>query len=317
MKKIEKIRCATIIFLGLVLSVSVNATDGETQIVSNWEENDSDDVNSVIQIIGNEEEKPGLFDEIINQEKKNTVVPMPSYSVFRHVAPAKTDENEKTITYYYNNVLEEDFSDFGKYLDDKGYSINKTEKVNNVNYIEIVPEEMIEDESRTFVITYDFNKSKMTVIYPLDGIRELSCKIEDMNYTVFGGGMDNMGDPTDVVRTNFRSDKYGNEYESSFSVDHGAILIPLNKKWKQFTGTVAFPGEVEYNSSKNCAIVAIYADDNLIFTSPEMNVESLPVDFDLDVSTYTRLKIVWYSKGLSYLENWGYQASIFDGLFIN
>ena len=77
---------------------------------------------------------------------------------------------------------------------------------------------------------------------------------------------------------------YGNDGEWQYSNTY-----LLNQKYKKFKGTF-----VLHNSFKNTphkSVFKIYADDKLIYTTPEITSEVLPLDFDVDVSGVIKLRI--------------------------
>ena len=127
-----------------------------------------------------------------------------------------------------------------------------------------------------------------------------------------GGSMASKTDEVDA----FQEDNYGNKYEHSFSADCGSVVYLLNFKYQTFSGTVAFPKGVESDGYRSYATLKIMGDDKEIAKFTEFNSGSKPQLFELDVSAYERITLKWECAGSNIWRDWGYFATIFDGVLV-
>lgn len=122
------------------------------------------------------------------------------------------------------------------------------------------------------------------------------------NYTVYLGDMDgaleyptveiekmtSIGDS--VSKTESLTDNYGNRYSRAIynCKDHINFEYLLNMKYSSFKGTLYIP---EGENSNDSVYLKVVADGTTIYTSPEMNKTSAPLDIDVNVTGYNDVKI--------------------------
>ncbi len=123
-------------------------------------------------------------------------------------------------------------------------------------------------------------------------------------YTVYLGDMDgaleyptvelekmtSIGDP--VAKTEWLTDNYDNRYGRAITNSryHVNLEYLLNMKYSSFKGTLYVPKGVTNNESVYLKVVA---DGTTIYTSPEMNKTSAPLDIDVNVTGYNDVKITF------------------------
>ena len=83
-------------------------------------------------------------------------------------------------------------------------------------------------------------------------------------------------------------DNYGNKYDHSFSIKHGYVVYLTNYKYKEFSGTVAFPKGLECDSYRKSVTLRIYGDDKEILKFENVDNYFKATDFSLDISGYER-----------------------------
>ena len=113
-------------------------------------------------------------------------------------------------------------------------------------------------------------------------------------------------------------DKYKNEYRHSISIDKGgSVQYYTNKEYTKFRGIIALPNRDGH--SRLHAIIDIYGDDVLLYTSQPSGVNTSPQNFDIDIAGVEMIKIRWtlrYGNDPgNNLANWGYYATLFDAAF--
>ncbi|MCM1166028.1 MAG: NPCBM/NEW2 domain-containing protein [Lachnospiraceae bacterium] len=85
----------------------------------------------------------------------------------------------------------------------------------------------------------------------------------------------------------------------------------LNGQYDTFSGIGGFP---HYNSiSPNPAYFEIYGDGELLYSSPFFDKDVLPVDFSVDISGVSLMKIEFHNDGSIFSNNEG--AKIYDAVF--
>ena len=115
------------------------------------------------------------------------------------------------------------------------------------------------------------------------------------------------------VYSNERKDNKSNEYSSAFSIDGGGeqewwAEYSIGGNYNIFSGIVGVP--YSQRSTGDTKYFEIYADGKLIYKSPEMNKDSDPVEFKLNVTGVKKLRIVYpATPGNNSV------ATIYDGLF--
>ena len=114
----------------------------------------------------------------------------------------------------------------------------------------------------------------------------------------------------------YLEDNYGNVYENSLSVGHGSVTYLVNFKYQTFSGTVAFPKGVESDGARESATLTIYGDGQKIKEFIKVNEATKPEAFSLDVSSYERITLEWSCAGMNIWEDWGFFATIFDGMLV-
>jgi len=129
------------------------------------------------------------------------------------------------------------------------------------------------------------------------------------NYTVYLGNMngklqypttrieDMVSVDQSVAKTNKLTDNYGNRYSSAiYNNDyHYHMEYLLNMKYSRFKGTLYIP---EGQTAGNTVYLQIIADGQIIYTSPDMDRTSYPVNVDVNVTGYNDVKIQF--SGYSY-----------------
>ncbi len=123
------------------------------------------------------------------------------------------------------------------------------------------------------------------------------------NYTVYLGDMNGrLQHPTveleDMVSINEKvyvteklKDNYGNRYSRAISNEYSSYYkheYLLNMKYSSFKGTLYIP---EGTNNDDVGYLQIIADGNTIYTSPEMNRSSAPVEINVNVTGYNDVKI--------------------------
>jgi|GEM_PF-6125833 len=111
----------------------------------------------------------------------------------------------------------------------------------------------------------------------------------------------------------YLTDNTGNTYTTSVYANNGEAVYALGGQYASFTGTVAFPAGVSTGEERASARLDIYGDGDLLFTSEEMDETALPVFFELNVSGYEKLTLVWTCTGTDEGLDWGGFATLFDG----
>ncbi len=93
-------------------------------------------------------------------------------------------------------------------------------------------------------------------------------------------------------------DNLGNQYSHSLYLTSGqadpastSITFYLNGNYTSFSGICALP--MESRSTNGTEYFEVYGDSTLLYTSPTMTGSSLPQNFEIDISNYTYLKIVY------------------------
>jgi len=113
----------------------------------------------------------------------------------------------------------------------------------------------------------------------------------------------------------YLEDNYGNQYSHSFYCETGSVTYLLNYKYASFTGTVAFPKGLDSDSYRYSATLKIIGDDDTeLAVFSDFDADSRPETFSLDVSGYEKLTLHWGCSGMNIWHNWGYFATIFDGI---
>ena len=114
----------------------------------------------------------------------------------------------------------------------------------------------------------------------------------------------------------YLEDNYGNVYANSLSVGHGSVTYLVNFKYQTFSGTVGFPKGVESDGARESATLTIYGDGQKIKEFIKVNEATKPEAFSLDVSSYERITLEWSCAGMNIWEDWGFFATIFDGMLV-
>ncbi|MDO4563642.1 MAG: NPCBM/NEW2 domain-containing protein [Clostridia bacterium] len=121
------------------------------------------------------------------------------------------------------------------------------------------------------------------------------------NFTVYLGDMDGeleyptayLKDMTNIgnkwYSTNDLTDNYGNRYSEAVYMYHNCYAeYLLNMKYSKFKATMYIPEGYTRNAG---AYIKVIADGKTIYTSPEMDKTSHPVDIEVDVKGYNDVKI--------------------------
>lgn len=120
---------------------------------------------------------------------------------------------------------------------------------------------------------------------------------------------------TKTNRTNvYLTDNYGNKYSNSLSVGCGSVTYLVNFKYQTFSGTVGFPKGLESDYYRQSATLQIYGDDKKIAEFSNFNDATKPEAFSIDISSYEKITLKWNCTGGNIWEDWGYFATIFDGI---
>lgn len=118
-----------------------------------------------------------------------------------------------------------------------------------------------------------------------------------------------------LYRNGHTQDQQENTYVSSLAVDKGSISFRTDGAYALFSGTVACPYGYEYDKYRTGAWIEIYADDVLLYRSELTELESEPQSFLLEITGAQTVTITWISQGDNIWDNWGYRATLFDGVF--
>lgn len=96
-----------------------------------------------------------------------------------------------------------------------------------------------------------------------------------------------------VYKTDMLTDNYGNRYSHAIynrDYDYDFFRYLLNMKYSRFKGTLYIPkGETDNDT----CYLTIVADGKTIYTSPEMNKASRPVDIDVNLRGYNNVAIYY------------------------
>ena len=115
----------------------------------------------------------------------------------------------------------------------------------------------------------------------------------------------------------YLKDTYNNEYEHSVSVGKGFLKYHVNQKFLSFKGVVACPkGKESDGFYRESTTLRIYGDDELLAEFKNFTDETEPVPFDINIAAYKMLTLEWKSKGNNAGHDWGYFATIFDGVLV-
>jgi len=114
----------------------------------------------------------------------------------------------------------------------------------------------------------------------------------------------------------YLEDNYGNIYDNSLSVGSGTVTYLVNFKYQTFSGTVAFPKGKESDGFRESATLTIYGDDEVIAEFVNVDENFKPEFFSLDVSSYEIISLKWKCSGMNIWRDWGYFATIFDGVLV-
>ena len=114
----------------------------------------------------------------------------------------------------------------------------------------------------------------------------------------------------------YLEDNYSNCYEHSLSVGCGSLTYLVNFKYQTLRGTVAFPKGLESDNARKSASLYIYGDGEEIAKFLNFTSSSKPEKFEIDITGYERITLKWKCEGYNIWEDWGYFATIFEGLFI-
>lgn len=115
----------------------------------------------------------------------------------------------------------------------------------------------------------------------------------------------------------YKTDRYGNEYSSSFSVENQSTIKWLLKgQYRTFTGTIACPANFQYKNNLSNVVVTVIGDGKVLFTSAESGPDEKPQCFSIDVTAVEELQIKWVClPALNIWRDWCEYATIFDGTF--
>lgn len=102
-------------------------------------------------------------------------------------------------------------------------------------------------------------------------------------------------------------DTFGNEYSqniNTFSMngtEHFATYY-LNKDYSYLIGTIAIEQDSPNGSN---AIITIYANNKILYTSNQLDTSSQPIDFSINVNDYEYITITHTGNGaIPILYNW-------------
>ena len=148
----------------------------------------------------------------------------------------------------------------------------------------------------TAVITAKVSKKKLKCKVTVKTLPDQFKKVYQVDMEIFAkktqGGM--WGIDTDKT-DEYLVDNYGKKYQHSFYAGSGTVTYLTNYKYKMFSGTVACPKGLQPDGWR-------------------------PMPFSLDISNYERITLEWkYQEKKEEIVNiwkdWGYYATIFDGVF--
>lgn len=272
-----------------------------------------------VQIIGESETTTesngqGLFSDIIKEAIEDEPKPLPSFSIYSKLPYSKITENDDRITYTYNDISMDVFEGFGIYLEDENYSIWSQDIVDSTYFFEIGAKQQYnegvssvgtESEDISFVIEYDTKSSKLNMIYPTSATIQEFAFLNELPYAA----------SAENIYTDSTTDHFGNTYVYSLAVDSGSISVPINGKFTIFAGTIAYRGERSYHSNTKSAAFVVYGDGKKLYESPDIEIGTYPVDFMINVEDCQVVNIEWSCKGTNIWSNWGYEATIYNGIF--
>lgn len=153
--------------------------------------------------------------------------------------------------------------------------------------------------------------TELTVIFK-SHIPVILGEMEMFQNNTEGGSWVTKTDDTDK----YLVDNYGNEYANSLSVGCGSVTYLVNFKYQTFSGTVGFPKGLESDGARESATLIVYGDGVKIAEFANVNEASKPESFSLDISSYEKITLKWNCAGYNIWGDWGYFATIFDGLLI-
>ena len=84
----------------------------------------------------------------------------------------------------------------------------------------------------------------------------------------------------------------------------------VNSNYNEFTGTIVSRGVYHMDSLKQPAVIKIYGDQELIYTSPFINAGTKSTTFSLDISKYKVIKITADIPNFTYDERHDYYKII-------
>lgn len=131
-----------------------------------------------------------------------------------------------------------------------------------------------------------------------------------VNDTV-GGAWNTYTNKTDE----YLEDRHGGSYSHSLSVGCGTLTYQVDGLYDRFTGIVSFPKGLVANSSRRSATLTISGDGVQLAVFKNFTSGSSPIRFDLDISQYQQITLKWECKGYNEWKDWGFFATIFDGVF--
>ena len=102
----------------------------------------------------------------------------------------------------------------------------------------------------------------------------------------------------DIREIGTYEDKLGNEYPDTLYYPYGYggqnDIYVLSKDFSTFSGTIFVPSDRgSHDASSTGLRVIMYGDEKRIYTSPQMQAISFPVDFSIDVRGIDQLKIIY------------------------
>ncbi len=133
------------------------------------------------------------------------------------------------------------------------------------------------------------------------------------NYTVYLGEMggtleypsaylteNNIGKKFSNASRSQLIDNYGNTYnEGLYFFGNGTAEYLVNMKYSKLKGTLYVPKGEDSTLSGRMQVIA---DGKIIYTSPEINKSSYPVQFDINITGYNNIKLK-FENGDAW-ENW-------------
>lgn len=126
------------------------------------------------------------------------------------------------------------------------------------------------------------------------------------NWTVYLGEMKGMLEyPTvqienmisiadNVTKTDKLTDNYGNSYDHAIENGNIEMQYLCNMQYSRFKGTLYIP---QGEKSEYSTYLTIIADGKTIYTSPEMNKTSAPVEIDVNITGYNDIQIKFSNNG--------------------